>query len=254
MYKEQECVGNPAERRPNEYAIRDFLYTNPETIENGLTPIGKEIPIGGGRIDLLFKDSEDKLLFAEIKTGDFPNAELQVTKYAASYIAHKKLDTHSVRRMVITPFGARKTAIACELSGVELIQLDERRLEEIASIAQKNTIDKPSTTKKVRGKDKQFFKYFSDVGKMKTIIIDLLSKEKEKHSIMGIDLVLSVNYKIRIPKDRYMLAMYLIRNVCEDLVEEGKLIKDSVYLTGEKSINGKPYWNTYYGVKKGVSI
>ncbi len=52
----------------SENNLRDYLYYHLNLIEDGLTPIGKEIPANEGRIDVLARDKNGNIVVLELKT------------------------------------------------------------------------------------------------------------------------------------------------------------------------------------------
>ncbi|MBT5427368.1 MAG: DUF91 domain-containing protein [Bacteroidetes bacterium] len=83
----------------DEKTIQDILYKYHELIEEGLTPLGKEVSVKGKRIDLLFHDRHGIKLIVELKKGTVVREHLgQILDYEGYYVTP---DDPDVRTMLI---------------------------------------------------------------------------------------------------------------------------------------------------------
>lgn len=65
----------------NEFQLHNVLISNTDLIEEGLTLISREVPIGSYRCDLLFSDSNGQKLYVEVKLKVDDRAVGQLLRY-----------------------------------------------------------------------------------------------------------------------------------------------------------------------------
>lgn len=64
-----------------EFQLHDLLIANPNLIEDGLTLLGREVPIGSYRCDLLFEDIYKRKLYVEVKLKANDKVAGQIMRY-----------------------------------------------------------------------------------------------------------------------------------------------------------------------------
>lgn len=85
-----------------EASLRDYLFSNLNLIEDGLTPIGKEVPTDEGRIDILAKDKNGHYVIIELKT-EIDKRLIWQCLYYPEVLPHEFPVTSSIRVITVCP-------------------------------------------------------------------------------------------------------------------------------------------------------
>ena len=90
---------------PLEQQLEDWIEADPSLLQAGLTIIGRQISVIGGRLDLLALDTQGRLVVIELKPGNLERETIaQVLDYASSLedipyeVLHEKLNTYLASR------------------------------------------------------------------------------------------------------------------------------------------------------------
>jgi Endonuclease NucS len=116
--------------------LADYLATNPDLLEPGLTLRGKEIPVSsvsgeGGSIDLLFVDSSGRFLIVEIKVTpkELDKAVGQLGQHARLYTEMYHIYPARLRLAVACPYIPRARFAEFAKIGITCFPLPEDLLD-----------------------------------------------------------------------------------------------------------------------------
>lgn len=112
----------------NEHEIRDLIAEDPGIVEEGLRIVSVEKPVEPGFIDLYGRDREGRLVVIElkrVKAGE--DAVHQLLKYVEAF-RKRGVD---VRPILVAPGFTGSARMLAARSGVELKEIDLRRIYEI---------------------------------------------------------------------------------------------------------------------------
>lgn len=71
-----------------EIQLHELIISNPSLIEDGLTFLGREVPIGNYRCDLLFEDKNKRKLYVEVKLKATDKVAGQIMRYRSLASPH----------------------------------------------------------------------------------------------------------------------------------------------------------------------
>ncbi len=97
------------ERTFDELALQDLLFAHPalipvgdiEPLFAGLRPLARELPVGGGFLDLIFMNGEGDLTFVETKLWRNPEARRTVVAQIIDYASHLSTWTYDALRQAV---------------------------------------------------------------------------------------------------------------------------------------------------------
>jgi RecB family endonuclease NucS len=111
----------------NEAEIRDYIASNPGTIEEGLRIVRIEKPVDPGFVDLYAEDSRGRLVVVEIKRV---KAGVEAVKQLEKYLEHFKSRNVSVRGILVAPEATQAAVSLMARAGIEFRKIDLRRIYE----------------------------------------------------------------------------------------------------------------------------
>lgn len=125
LYSKRMIDRNELEMYFTEEHLRRVLKKMPWEIEEGLRIIGEEVEIPPGKVDLLARDREGRLVVIELKKGRIGRNEvLQLERYARHY----RRGDPEVRAVIVGQSITPEAEIIAKNLGIEFKQLDVRKL------------------------------------------------------------------------------------------------------------------------------
>ena len=102
--------------------LRDYLYNHLSLIEEGLTPLGKEIPAQEGRIDILARDKNGNIVILELKT-EIDKRLIWQCLYYPEIIKNQYQTKEKIRCIAVCPeYPDYLLVVLRKLPNIELIQ------------------------------------------------------------------------------------------------------------------------------------
>ncbi len=106
----------------DEYKLEQFLYENPEFIEEGLKVIDRQRKVETGIIDLLGKDKSGKYIIIEIKIDPEHDSVSQIAKYIIG-LMKEGIPKAQMRGMLVARSISRDIKELCDFFNIETKEL-----------------------------------------------------------------------------------------------------------------------------------
>jgi len=111
-----------------EEPIQKILADDPEILEKGMRFLGVDVETESGVIDLLFRDSENRIAVVEIETRASESAVAQVSRLAVGYSLKAKISQNEIRKLIVCEQFDENMTSACQGADIELYKVDIKRI------------------------------------------------------------------------------------------------------------------------------
>ncbi|WP_414469462.1 endonuclease NucS [Methanobacterium sp. ACI-7] len=105
----------------SERDMADYIYENPEVIEEGFKPLAMEKSISNGVIDIMGNDKDGKLIVLELKRG---RATLDAVSQLKRYVDNLSGQNEDLRGIVVAPSITGSALKLLKSYGLEFISLN----------------------------------------------------------------------------------------------------------------------------------
>ena len=104
--------------------LKKILVDDPSIIETNLRLMGLDVECGTGIVDVVFEDSEKRVIVVEIETHARENAVTQVLRLASGYASGIGKTLDQIRKAIVCRYYDDNVCMLCRELGIELYKVE----------------------------------------------------------------------------------------------------------------------------------